>query len=96
MYVASTRARDELYLSYPIYMFDRAMGYVMGRVSRFLEDRMYNRPLAIRRGALDLAKLPEIPIGDARDLFHMLLPGLRREALGELRNLLTHIFLRNV
>ncbi|MDO8431961.1 MAG: ATP-dependent helicase [Candidatus Binatus sp.] len=38
MYVASTRARDELYLSYPIYMFDRAMGYVMGRVSRFLED----------------------------------------------------------
>jgi DNA helicase-2/ATP-dependent DNA helicase PcrA len=38
MYVASTRARDELYLSYPIYMFDRAMGYVLGRPSRFLED----------------------------------------------------------
>jgi len=38
MYVASTRARDELYLSYPIYMFDRSFGYVMGRVSRFLED----------------------------------------------------------
>ena len=38
MYVASTRARDELYLSYPIYMFDRTLGYVMGRVSRFLED----------------------------------------------------------
>jgi DNA helicase-2/ATP-dependent DNA helicase PcrA len=38
MYVASTRARDELYLSYPIYMFDRAMGYVMGRPSRFIED----------------------------------------------------------
>ena len=38
MYVASTRARDELYISYPIYMFDRAMGYTMGRVSRFLED----------------------------------------------------------
>ncbi|MGH9344689.1 MAG: ATP-dependent helicase, partial [Terriglobia bacterium] len=38
MYVASTRARDELYISYPIYMFDRAQGYVMGRVSRFLED----------------------------------------------------------
>jgi DNA helicase-2/ATP-dependent DNA helicase PcrA len=38
MYVASTRARDELYISYPIYMFDRAMGYVVGRVSRFLED----------------------------------------------------------
>jgi DNA helicase-2/ATP-dependent DNA helicase PcrA len=38
MYVASTRARDELYLSYPIYMFDRSFGFVMGHVSRFLED----------------------------------------------------------
>jgi DNA helicase II / ATP-dependent DNA helicase PcrA len=38
MYVASTRARDELYLSYPIYMFDRSFGFTMGRVSRFLED----------------------------------------------------------
>jgi len=38
MYVASTRARDELYLTYPIHMFDRAMGYVMGRASRFLEE----------------------------------------------------------
>jgi DNA helicase II / ATP-dependent DNA helicase PcrA len=38
MYVAGTRARDELYISYPIHMFDRNAGYVMGRVSRFLED----------------------------------------------------------
>jgi DNA helicase-2/ATP-dependent DNA helicase PcrA len=38
MYVASTRARDELYITYPIYMFDRQFGHVMGRVSRFLED----------------------------------------------------------
>jgi DNA helicase-2/ATP-dependent DNA helicase PcrA len=38
MYVASTRARDELYLSYPIYMIDRTVGFTMGRVSRFLED----------------------------------------------------------
>ncbi len=38
MYVASTRARDELYLTYPIQMFDRNTGYVLGRVSRFLED----------------------------------------------------------
>jgi DNA helicase-2/ATP-dependent DNA helicase PcrA len=38
MYVASTRARDELYISYPIYMIDRQFGHVMGRVSRFLED----------------------------------------------------------
>jgi DNA helicase-2/ATP-dependent DNA helicase PcrA len=38
MYVASTRARDELYLTYPIYMFDRINGYMMGRASRFLDD----------------------------------------------------------
>ncbi|HUO04056.1 MAG TPA: ATP-dependent helicase [Candidatus Binataceae bacterium] len=38
MYVASTRARDELYLSYPIYMFDRNFGHTMGRASRFIED----------------------------------------------------------
>ena len=38
MYVASTRARDEFYISYPIYMIDRQFGHVMGRVSRFLED----------------------------------------------------------
>jgi len=38
MYVAATRAKDELYLTYPIYMFDRAFGHTMGRVSRFLED----------------------------------------------------------
>ncbi len=38
MYVASTRARDELYAVYPINIFDRAMGYVIGRQSRFLED----------------------------------------------------------
>jgi DNA helicase-2/ATP-dependent DNA helicase PcrA len=38
MYVASTRARDEYYISYPIYMMDRQFGHVMGRVSRFLED----------------------------------------------------------
>jgi DNA helicase-2/ATP-dependent DNA helicase PcrA len=38
MYVAGTRARDELYLIYPMYMFDRTMGYVIGRASRFVED----------------------------------------------------------
>ncbi|MGH7948100.1 MAG: 3'-5' exonuclease, partial [Candidatus Binataceae bacterium] len=38
MYVAATRARDELYLSYPIDMFDRSFGHTLGRVSRFLED----------------------------------------------------------
>jgi DNA helicase-2/ATP-dependent DNA helicase PcrA len=38
MYVAGTRARDELYLTYPIYMFDRMNGFTMGRASRFLDD----------------------------------------------------------
>jgi len=38
MYVAGTRARDELYLIYPIYMFDRVNGFSMGRASRFLDD----------------------------------------------------------
>jgi DNA helicase-2/ATP-dependent DNA helicase PcrA len=38
MYVAGTRARDELYFSYPIQMFDRSLGYVLGRPSRFLEN----------------------------------------------------------
>jgi DNA helicase-2/ATP-dependent DNA helicase PcrA len=38
MYVASTRARDELYLAYPIYMFERGVGFTMGQVSRFLQD----------------------------------------------------------
>jgi len=38
MYVAITRARDELYLTYPIHMMDRSLGYVMGRASRFIDD----------------------------------------------------------
>jgi DNA helicase-2/ATP-dependent DNA helicase PcrA len=38
MYVAATRARDELYFTYPIYMFDRAVGYTMGQPSRFLDS----------------------------------------------------------
>jgi len=38
MYVAGTRARDELYMIYPIHMFDRSRGFTLGRASRFLED----------------------------------------------------------
>ncbi len=37
MYVAVTRARDELYIVYPIRMFDRVLGYTLGQASRFLE-----------------------------------------------------------
>jgi DNA helicase-2/ATP-dependent DNA helicase PcrA len=38
MYVAITRARDELYLTYPIQMIDRRVGYVIGRASRFIDE----------------------------------------------------------
>jgi len=37
LYVATTRAKDHLYLSYPIDVYDRASGMVLGKPSRFLE-----------------------------------------------------------
>jgi len=37
MYVAATRAKHHLYVSYPINIFDRGLGMVMGKPSRFLE-----------------------------------------------------------
>jgi DNA helicase-2/ATP-dependent DNA helicase PcrA len=38
LYVAVTRAKDRLHLSYPIDVYDRASGMVLGKPSRFLED----------------------------------------------------------
>jgi DNA helicase-2/ATP-dependent DNA helicase PcrA len=38
MYVAATRAKDDLYLTYPIAIFDRGLGIVMGKPSRFIES----------------------------------------------------------
>ncbi|HYD49854.1 MAG TPA: ATP-dependent helicase [Terriglobales bacterium] len=38
MYVAATRAKQELYFSYPVYIFDRSLGTILGKASRFLED----------------------------------------------------------
>lgn len=38
MYVAVTRAKDLLYITYPIDVFDRSRGVVLGKVSRFLEN----------------------------------------------------------
>ena len=38
MYVATTRAKEQLYLTYPINIFDRGLGIIMGRPSRFIED----------------------------------------------------------
>jgi len=37
-YVASTRAMDELYLTYPILAFDRQAGHIIMRPSRFLAE----------------------------------------------------------
>ncbi len=38
LYVACTRAKDFLFLTYPIDVYDRAAGVVLGKPSRFLED----------------------------------------------------------
>jgi DNA helicase-2/ATP-dependent DNA helicase PcrA len=38
MYVAVTRAKDQLYLTYPIEIYDRGVGVVLGKPSRFVED----------------------------------------------------------
>jgi len=38
MYVAVTRAKDQLYLTYPIEMYDRGVGLTLGKPSRFVED----------------------------------------------------------
>ena len=37
LYVAVTRAKEHLYLSYPIDVFDRSSGMVLGQPSRFIE-----------------------------------------------------------
>lgn len=37
-YVASTRAKDELYISYPTNVFDRETGFVLSKPSRFISD----------------------------------------------------------
>jgi DNA helicase-2/ATP-dependent DNA helicase PcrA len=37
MYVAATRAKAELYITYPIHMFERGVGFVIGKPSRFIE-----------------------------------------------------------
>ena len=36
-YVAATRAKERLFISYPINIFDRESGMVLGKVSRFLD-----------------------------------------------------------
>lgn len=38
MYVAATRAKDRLTITYPIGVYDRATGLVLSRPSRFVED----------------------------------------------------------
>ncbi len=38
MYVATTRPKGQLYVTYPINIYDRNVGVVMGKPSRFIED----------------------------------------------------------
>ena len=38
MYVAATRAKERLYFTYPIDIYDRSSGMVLSRPSRFIED----------------------------------------------------------
>jgi len=38
MYVAVTRAKDQLYVTYPVEIHDRGVGFLIGRPSRFIED----------------------------------------------------------
>jgi DNA helicase-2/ATP-dependent DNA helicase PcrA len=37
LYVAVTRAKEHLYLSYPIDIYDRSTGMVLGKPSRFVD-----------------------------------------------------------
>ena len=37
-YVASTRAKEKLYVSYPLNVYDRGSGMILGQPSRFVED----------------------------------------------------------
>jgi DNA helicase-2/ATP-dependent DNA helicase PcrA len=37
MYVAATRAKENLFITYPINIFDRATGLVLSKPSRFLD-----------------------------------------------------------
>ncbi|GIW43312.1 MAG: DNA helicase [Candidatus Binatia bacterium] len=38
LYVAVTRAKERLYITYPVQVFDRQRGRVLGKLSRFLEN----------------------------------------------------------
>lgn len=38
LYVAVTRAKERLYITYPVQVFHRTIGMTFGKVSRFLED----------------------------------------------------------
>ncbi len=54
-YVAATRAQEELYVTYPINVFDRSLGYVLGKPSRFVADIPPDllRPLLLVEGQPD-------------------------------------------
>ena len=51
------RAKEHLYLSYPIDIFDRATGMVLGKPSRFVEDF----PSSVLGGMQVVEEEPEDP-----------------------------------
>jgi len=53
LYVAATRAKAHLYLTYPITIYDRNVGVVLGKPSRFIEDlpRDVLRPVTLVEAA---------------------------------------------
>jgi DNA helicase-2/ATP-dependent DNA helicase PcrA len=55
MYVATSRAKEELYVTYPMQIFDRGVGSVMGRPSRFVEGIAENllRPMRLVEESAD-------------------------------------------
>jgi DNA helicase-2/ATP-dependent DNA helicase PcrA len=55
MYVATTRAKTHLYVTYPITIYDRSVGIVMGKPSRFIEDlpRDLLRPVTLVEAPAD-------------------------------------------
>jgi DNA helicase-2/ATP-dependent DNA helicase PcrA len=55
MYVAVTRAKDRLYLTYPIEIYDRGLGLIMAKPSRFVEGLSDDllEPIALVDEAID-------------------------------------------
>jgi DNA helicase-2/ATP-dependent DNA helicase PcrA len=61
MYVAATRAKEQLYVTYPAMLFDRSLGFVVGKPSRFIEGLSPTllRPVTLVEQASDTSEPPD-------------------------------------